>query len=88
MSAETLGRARDVIERELRERFKDVTFESVEVSPDYDEDNFEYILVNAVFDATKARPDIETRIRFKGHLIPKLLELGTDAFPVMFYISK
>ena len=89
MSEGDLKRITDVIARTLRERFKDVSFDHVEVIPEVDDEGEHYLMVYVVFDETRNRLDTRTKVSFVRHLRPKLeREANSTAFPVMCYVGK
>ena len=89
MSEGDLKRITDVISMTLRERFKDVSFDHVEVIPEVGDEGEHYLMVYAVFDETQTQPDAPTMGSFVRHLRPRLeREANSAAFPVMCYVAK
>jgi hypothetical protein len=87
MSGEMLGKSKEAIESLLPERFTKVNFEFVKAFPHYDEDDYEYVLVHAVFDDKGAWPDTNACGTFIRQLRPTLEGVGTEASPVMSCIA-
>lgn len=77
-----------IVEAVLRERFDDVTIESMELERDIDQDGDEILRVNVIFDGKKKRLDSRKTSGLLRHLRPKIAEIGEYAFPVVSFISK
>ena len=89
MSEGDRKRITDVIARTLRERFKNVSFDHVEVIPEVDDEGMHYLMIYAVFDETQTQPDAPTMGSFVRHLLPRMeREANSTAFPVMCYVGK
>ena len=78
-----------MIARTLRERFKDISFDHVEVVPEVDDEGECYLWGFAVYDETRKRPNTPTMVSFVRHLRPRMeREANSTAFPVMRYMGK
>ena len=85
MTEYNLLKAKDVIEETLRERCGDI-FELIAVKPDFNEYGNEILVVKAI--VAKDRLSARQTASLIRHLRPKLAEVGTEAFPVISFISK
>ena len=58
------------------------------VFPRVDDEGEMYLIVNAVYDDKGDLPDASTSVSFLRHVLPRIEETGTTAFPVIYYIAK
>lgn len=85
MTEHNLLKIKDVIEETLRERCGDI-FELIAVKPDLNEYGDEILVIKAI--VIKDRLGARRAAGLIRHLRPKLAEVGTEAFPVISFISK
>ena len=88
MNTRTLTNARKIIDRAMRDHYRDVAFVVINVSPDVDEDGQEFLWVRAVYDGEPSVIDTRKSLTMVRELRPKLDDLEVDAFPVISYIAK
>ena len=83
-----IDRLKSVIEAVVRNRFDDVEIVAVDIKPDVDEDGDRVLLVEIVFDADSGRLDAGRASGLVRHMLPKIADLGEQAFPILSFISK
>ncbi|MCY3811611.1 MAG: hypothetical protein OXH15_07450 [Gammaproteobacteria bacterium] len=88
MNTKTLTNAREVIDRAMRDFYRDVAFVVIDVSPDIDEDGQEFLWVKAVYDGEPTVIDTRKSLTMVRELRPKLDELEVAAFPVISYVAR
>lgn len=88
MNTRTLTNARKVIDRAMRDFYRDVVFVVIDVSPDIDEDGEEFLWVKAVYDGEPSVIDTRKSLTMVRELRPMLDDLEVAAFPVISYVAK
>ena len=92
MKLELREKAASIVAEKLEERFGDeFVFDPIMVIPkidDYGEDYFPYLDIYVVFDGDQANLDPSWTAGMAGRLIPQLMELGVDEFPVTGFVAK
>lgn len=81
-------KAKTIVEKLARDRFKDVEIVFVDVKEDFDFDGNEILWVKVVFSAENDRLDPRLTLGFVRQLRSKLWNSGIHQFPVTSYISK
>lgn len=87
MTEHDLPKVKDIIEEALRERYGNV-FELISVRPDFDEYGDEILVIKAIFDKDRLSAKRTSGPGLIRHLRPRLAKVGTEAFPVISFISK
>ena len=88
MNTKTLTNARKVIERAMRDSYRDIAFVVIDVTSDIDEDGQEFLWVRAVYDGEPASIDTRKSLTVVRELQPQLDDLNVDAFPVISYMTR
>lgn len=72
----------------LKDRLDGVVFTKIYITPDWDDEGDEYLLVDAIVDDKQKWPETEKTIGLIRHMRPKLAEVGTEAFPIISFLAK
>ena len=88
MNTKTLTNARNVIERAMRDSYRDIAFVVIDVTSDIDEDGQEFLWVRAVYDGEPVTIDTRKSLTVVRELQPQLDDLNVDAFPVISYMTR
>ncbi len=73
----------------LNERFNgQLVFDPIVVKNAVDHDGLDYIRIYIVYDGDRALLDPSWTAGFAGRIIPKLMELGINEFPIKSFVDR
>jgi len=81
-------RVEDIVKGVLKEQFSDVTFESIEVNRDVDEDGDPILRIRIVFDGRTEPLDPRRTSGLVRHMRPRMADQGIEDFPILSFIAK
>ena len=73
----------------MEERFNgQFVFDPIVVRNAVDHDGLDYIRIYIVYDGEQKLLDPDWTVGFAGRIIPKLMELGIDEFPIKSFVDR
>lgn len=76
------------VERTIRDRFSDVTIESVRIVEDVDSDGDPILVITVVYEAKGGKLDPHKTAGLVRHLRPQLIESNQRSFPILRFMSR
>lgn len=84
----SMNKVERIVRSVVEQEFENVEVSSIDITRDLDEYGENILLVKVVFDGDRRALDARKTSSLARHILPKIGEIGEDAFPVFSFIAK